>query len=147
MNSKFIEAFAVCAFVIGAAAVTHAQQNGSAERSPDVGKYEYETHCAECHGLSGKGDGPYVQLLRSGIVLPDLTELSKKNNGVFPVEYVVETIDGKASVRAHGPRDMPIWGPVYKNQSHNVNPDYNPEAYARVKILFLTEYIYRLQAK
>lgn len=78
MNSKFIEAFAVCAFVIGAAAVTHAQQNGSADRSPDVGKYEYDTHCAECHGLSGKGDGPYVQLLRSGIVLPDLTELSKK---------------------------------------------------------------------
>ncbi len=147
MSSKFIKAFAVCAFVIGTSAITHAQQNGSAGQSIDVGKHEYETHCAECHGLSGKGDGPYVQLLRSSIVLPDLTELSKKNRGVFPVEHVVETIDGRAPVRAHGPTDMPIWGPVYKNQSHNANPDYNPEAYARVKILFLTEYIYRLQAK
>jgi mono/diheme cytochrome c family protein len=147
MISKLIKAFTVGAFVIGANAIAHAQQSGSAAQSVDVGKYEYDTHCAECHGLGGKGDGPYVQLLRAGTVLPDLTELSKKNDGVFPVKHIVETIDGRVPVRAHGPTDMPIWGQRYKIQSRNVNPDYNPEAFARVKILFLTEYIYRLQAK
>jgi hypothetical protein len=63
------------------------------------------------------------------------------------VQRIVETIDGRVLVRAHGPKDMPIWGQVYNTQSHSVNPDYNPDAFARVKILFLTEYIYRLQAQ
>ena len=147
MHLTVVRAFAIGVLAIGAATLANAQQSGSTAQSDDVGKNEYDTHCAECHGLSGKGDGPYVQLLRSGVVLPNLTELSKKNNGVFPVKHIVETIDGRVPVRAHGPADMPIWGQVYKIQSHNLNPNYNPEAFARVKILFLTEYIYRLQAK
>jgi mono/diheme cytochrome c family protein len=147
MNSKLVRALAVGTFAIGAAAITHAQQRGSTAQSVDVGKYEYDAHCAECHGLSGKDDGPYVKLLRSGTVLPNFTELYKKNHGVFPVEHVVETIDGRVPVRAHGPADMPIWGQVYKIQSRNLNHNYTPEAFARVKILFLTEYIYRQQEK
>jgi hypothetical protein len=52
------------------------------------------------------------------------------------VEHIVETINGRVPVRAHGPMDMPIWGQVYKIESRNLNPNYNPEAFARVKILF-----------
>lgn len=81
MNS--IKAFVVGAFAFGATAIAQAQQGGSTAQSADVGKYEYDTHCAECHGLGGKGDGPYVQLLRVGTVLPDLTELSKKTTVYF----------------------------------------------------------------
>jgi mono/diheme cytochrome c family protein len=32
--------------------MAHAQQSGSEAQSVDVGKYEYDAHCAECHGLS-----------------------------------------------------------------------------------------------
>ena len=147
MISKSRTAFSIAVVMFGINLTARAQQSGPTPPNVDVGKYEYETHCAECHGLGGKGDGPYVQLLRSGIVLPDLTQLSKKNNGVFPVKRVVEIIDGREPVRTHGPTDMPIWGQRYRIQSQNVNPDYNPEAFARIKILFLTEYLYRLQSK
>ena len=114
MISTFVRAFTVGAIVVGAATMAHAQQSGSQAQSVDVGKYEYDTHCAECHGLTGKGDGPYVQLLRSGTVLPNLTELSKKNGGVFPYTRVFGTIAGTVRVRAHGSTDMPIWGQVYQ---------------------------------
>ncbi|OQW32831.1 MAG: hypothetical protein A4E19_05615 [Nitrospira sp. SG-bin1] len=29
-----------------------------AQSVPDYGKAEYESNCASCHGLGGKGDGP-----------------------------------------------------------------------------------------
>ena len=147
MASKSIFWPSVALILLSINLTARAQQGSLKAPNVDVGKYEYDAHCAECHGLAGKGNGPYVQLLRPGIVLPDLTQLSKKNDGVFPVKRVVEIIDGREPVRAHGPTDMPIWGQRYRIQSQNVNPDYNPEAFARVKILFLTEYLYRLQSK
>ncbi len=64
----------------------------------DVGKLEYESHCVACHGTTGKGDGPFVPLLKRGAVAAYLTEISKKNNGVFPSLRVYETIDGSARV-------------------------------------------------
>jgi hypothetical protein len=79
----------------------------------------------------------------------NLTELSKKNNGAFPVARVYETIDGRQQVQAHGTRDMPIWGREYSavNSARSPYPYYDNEAFAREKILALTEYIYHLQAK
>ena len=144
MHSTLARVFAIGVIAINAATLADAQQGS---QLVDAGKYEYDTHCAACHGVSGKGDGPYVQQLRSGIVVPNLTELSKGNNGVFPFARIVKTIDGRAPVKAHGPTDMPIWGQVYKIEGQNLNPNHDPEGFARVKILFLTEYIYRLQAK
>ena len=83
----------------------------------------------------------------AGTVLPDLTEIAGKNNGVFPFNRIVEIIDGRLpAARANGPTDMPIWGDRYKIQSRNLNPDYNSEAFVRAKIFMLAEYIYRLQA-
>ena len=146
MTSKLFRAFAVAIIAVGAVAMAHAQQSGSTAQTIDVGKYEYESHCAVCHGLSGMGDGPYVKLLAAGIVLPNLTELSKKNGDVFPFQRVYDTIDGRWPIRAHGPTDMPIWGRAYEFQSRNLNPSNDPLAFAHAKILALTEYVRRLQA-
>ncbi len=77
-----------------------------------------------------------------GAVLPNLTELSKKNNGIFPFTRVYETIDGTLQIRGHGPKDMPIWGRELK-----ADMDYVPEEIVRAKILALTEYVSSLQAK
>jgi hypothetical protein len=79
--------------------------------------------------------------------IPNLTTLSKRNGGVFPFLRVYETIDGRQEVQMHGSRDMPVWGREFSAQSLDLNPYYNTEAFARAKILALTEYIYRLQAK
>ncbi|MGB8893023.1 MAG: cytochrome c [Pseudolabrys sp.] len=147
MNSKLVRAFTVSAIAAGIATMAHAQESSLTAGSVEVGKNEYDTRCAICHGLSGKGDGPYVQLLKEGTDLPNLTELSKKNGGVYPFLRVYWTIDGTVRVRAHGSANMPIWGQVYKLQSHNLDPLYDPELFTRTKIFALTEYVWRLQAK
>ena len=77
-------------------------------KSRDLGKEEFESKCATCHGVSGKGDGPQSQILDRKPA--DLTILSKSNGGVFPTQRVHGIIDGRLEVAAHGPRAMPIWG-------------------------------------
>ncbi len=42
---------------------------------------------------------------------------------------------------------MPIWGPRYKVQAGESFFRYGPEDFIRARILALTEYVYRLQAK
>jgi len=118
-----------------------------AQGKVDIGKREYDSNCAVCHGPTGQGNGPYAEYY-SGRV-PDLTVLAKKNGGVFPMARVYDTIDGEQAVKAHGPRDMPIWGTQYKLRAgeHYVDVPYDPEAYVRARILALAEYIYRLQRK
>ncbi len=74
----------------------------------DAGKSEFQSSCATCHGTDGKGKGPLSEQLR--VAPADLTMLAKKNNGVFPVSAVYETIYGIRRIIAHGPPDMPIWG-------------------------------------
>jgi len=130
--------------------MAHAQQRGLAGQNFDRGKYEYDAHCAVCHGLSGKGGGHFVQLLKSGTVVPNLTELSKKNHGVFPFARVYDTIDGTQSIIAHGTKQMPIWGTRYTIEAgERIYDDFraDPEPFVRARILALTEYVYRLQAK
>ncbi len=113
----------------------------------DPGKVEYDTSCALCHGLSGKGDGPYKASLTKAPV--DLSQLAKKNGGVYPFERVYAVIDGRANVAAHGSREMPVWGKRYSVAAaeYYVDVPYDPEAYIRGRVLALTEYVYRLQAK
>jgi len=118
------------AIAVAAAAIAQAQQAGHAAPLDDWARHEYETHCAVCHGLSGKGDGIFAAQLKSGTVVPDLTGLSSKNNGAFPSKRVYEAIDS-GQVSGHGTREMPIWG----------------ARYVHTRILALTRYINRLQAR
>ena len=78
------------------------------EGATSLGKRLFIGYCASCHGSDAKGDGVVAAVL--AIPVPDLTTLSLGNGGVFPAEWVYETIDGRAEVIAHGARDMPVWG-------------------------------------
>jgi len=113
----------------------------------DIGKREYSQSCATCHGLDGKGKGSFAQALQ--LTVPDLTTLAKRNGGVFPVARVYDVIDGREEVKAHGTREMPIWGKHYAVGAAPAYDDYayNPEVAARGRILALIDYLYRLQAK
>jgi mono/diheme cytochrome c family protein len=127
------------------AALALASAGVMAQQRVDMGKREYDNNCAACHGSSGKGNGPYAELLRKSP--PDLTMMAKRNGGVFPMSRAYEVIEG-AGV-GHGTRDMPIWGQDYnvKAAEYYMDVPYNPEAYVRTRILALVEYLNRLQTK
>jgi mono/diheme cytochrome c family protein len=72
-----------------------------------VGRREFGSNCATCHGVSGKGNGPVAEFLKK--VPPDLTVLAQKNNGVLPMARLYEILDG-TGIQAHGTRAMPVWG-------------------------------------
>lgn len=113
----------------------------------DIGKREYDASCANCNGLHGKGGGSFAEMLQ--VSMPDLTTLSKKNGGVFPISRVYNMVDGREVVKAHGTREMPIWG---KHLTFRAVPEYDdyrnePEEFVRARILAVIDYLYRLQAK
>lgn len=112
----------------------------------DTGKQEFDANCAVCHASDGRGNGPFVQYLRSSP--PDLTTLSQRNGGVLPVNRVVQTIEGR-DVPSHTARDMPIWGNAFRVQAgeYYVDVPYDPAVYARSRILSLVDYINRLQQR
>ena len=68
----------------------------------------YQQLCSSCHGVEGRGDGPVASLIE--IDVPDLTRIAFRDGGEFPTEDVRRAIDGRWDRRAHGARDMPVWG-------------------------------------
>ena len=72
------------------------------------GRFQYQSHCAGCHGVNGIGDGRMAGELLSQPT--DLTQLAKHNDGQFPFWKVYRIIDGREEVVSHGSRAMPIWG-------------------------------------
>jgi hypothetical protein len=98
------------AILAGAAALLASACAGTPERSPGqmTGMELYQQLCSSCHGVSGHGDGPVSSLIKIGV--PDLTRIAERDGGEFPTEDVRRTIDGRWDHRAHGARDMPVWG-------------------------------------
>jgi mono/diheme cytochrome c family protein len=122
----------------------------------DIGKSEFQSSCASCHGADAKGKGPVSDQLK--VPPRDLTMLAKNNNGVFPTDAVYETIDGLKTIPAHGTREMPIWGERFNpivNLPHYVDPSYwekagpdqRPEVVVRKRILSVIDYLSRIQQK
>jgi mono/diheme cytochrome c family protein len=95
------------------AAVSQAPPQGSSTTDAPSGAALYTDRCASCHGATATGDGPTSRALKH--VPPDLTNLSLKNNGVFPSARVHRIIEGR-DVDSHGDREMPVWGDVFKAQ-------------------------------
>lgn len=113
----------------------------------DIGEREYTFKCAVCHGSSGKGDGPYVDSLKA--TPTDLTVIQKNNGGRFPFERVFEVIDGRADIKAHGTRDMPIWGNEYSEEAveyyGKMYDIFNAEIFVQGRILSLITYLRSMQ--
>lgn len=118
-----------------------AQTGGAADEtySPFSGKISYKTYCMNCHGVDGRGDGYLADSLKKKPT--DLTVLAKKNDGAFPAERLWASIDGREAIKAHGTREMPVWGDAF------LWPDTSPErqAEAKRKIGELVEYVRSIQ--
>lgn len=114
--------------------------------SADIGRLEFEGNCASCHGLQGKGDGPMKFYLTKAP--SDLTTVARRNGGVFPVQLMWEVIDGRATLGAHGGRDMPVWGTVFRRQAaQQPGMASQPEWYVRGRVIALLDYLDRMQQK
>jgi len=113
----------------------------------DVGKQEFEVHCAGCHGLNANGKGPDAAGLK--LAPPDLRWIAKQNAGVFPTERIIGVVDGRAQVKSHGPRDMPVWGEQYARLAaeHFAGSPYDQEAFVRGRVLILVDYLSRIQSR
>ena len=67
----------------------------------------FAENCAACHGSDARGAGP--ESLGIGTVPPDLTQITARNGGSFPVAEMLSVIDGYAE-GTHPGRVMPEFG-------------------------------------
>jgi mono/diheme cytochrome c family protein len=87
---------------------------GAREEPAPTGQVLFVRHCASCHGVSGKGDGPVAASFQTRPA--DLTTIAKRAGGQFDEAGVMGVIDGQRAVAQHGPRDMPVWGEVFADE-------------------------------
>lgn len=104
------------------------------------GQELYSRFCASCHGTAGQGDGPVSRSLR--IEVPDLTLIARRAGGKYPRQRILQTIDGRHIIGAHGTRTMPVWGEDLSRLEIG-NPD--AERASRAVIEKLADYVGLLQ--
>ncbi len=76
----------------------------------EAGAFYFERLCVACHGEDAKGDGLMQRALT--VPAPGLTRLSADNGGVFPMFRVIQQIDGRDPLLAHG-GEMPLFGELF----------------------------------
>ncbi len=99
----------------------------------------YKAYCAACHGSDGKGAGPMAPSLKARPT--DLTHISSRNGGKFPLAKIERVISGEQEVPAgHGTREMPLWGPIFSQIAWD-------QDLGMVRIDNLARYIREMQVK
>lgn len=111
----------------------------AAYTDPSSGKEMYQQYCASCHGMDGRGDGPAAPALK--VPTTNLTTLAVKNGGTFPATHVAAVIQGDATTPAHGSKDMPVWGPIFRSMGGH------SQAQVQLRIRNLTNYLESIQIK
>ena len=106
----------------------------------DQGKQVYIQYCASCHGKDARGNGPVSPYLK--IKAADLTLLKKRSKGIYPMSKVMSAIDGSRAVRAHGDREMPVWGEIFRKEAESAK---YTELTSLLKIKIIAEYIATIQ--
>jgi mono/diheme cytochrome c family protein len=106
-------------FHAGASAQTTGPTNPPLVISSMSGRDLFEFYCAACHGRDGHGGGPAAPALR--VPPPDLTTIARRNGGTFPHARVESLVTGGQVdlMPAHGSKDMPVWGPIFRGLDRN----------------------------
>ena len=82
------------------------------------GKRDFGELCAQCHGAGGTGEGRTLTEANP----PDLTLLSRKNQGKFPFEHVYRVVDGREMTESHSRAAMPFWGQALRKRGKENTP-------------------------
>src|SRR5207244_3947037 len=139
--------FGMGAVLLLSAAFAVAQQAGTTQikhvpvkaTNAASGQEMYASYCAVCHGANATGNGPAQSALKNPAT--DLTTLAQKNGGKYPGLHVSSILRGDAELAAHGSKDMPVWGPLFRNLSQG------HDAEVQQRIANINSYIESLQKK
>jgi mono/diheme cytochrome c family protein len=106
------------------------------------GRDLFVEYCATCHGADAKGHGPMASELKRPPA--DLTRLGDRFGVPLAKPKLVEVIDGRDMVRAHGTSEMPVWG---KRMLQEVPPGAGTEAHKRGMIQVIVDWLDTVQEK
>ena len=104
------------------------------------GQALYLRYCASCHGPDGAGHGPVASTLSTPPA--NLRLLAERYGNPLPEDQIARFIDGRADVKAHGQRDMPVWGDrVWENPEGK-----GCESQVKNRVAKLVAYLQSIQA-
>lgn len=113
-----------------------------AQAQDQIGAEEYGNYCAVCHGDDGTGGGTLAEIMT--VPVPDLTKISERNDGAFPVQKIFMIVDGRTGIRGHG-YPMPVWGKRYEAEADETYGPFGAEQVVRARILELVFFLQGIQ--
>ena len=116
------------------------------DQEPPTGAEDFATFCAACHGMGGRGDGDMADVLDRKPA--DLTQLSARNDGVFPGTRVMAKIWGYTGVTPDHVADgspMPQFGPLLQGDLVPYDGGDGIATPTPVRLVQLAEHLRRLQ--
>jgi len=149
-NRKFMRlkqrVFVLLRFIVSALVVSTHPALVSAKPSRHFQKLEgsaiYLRHCASCHGVVGKGDGPVAPTLK--VLPPDLTTITLRAGGKFPSARVARIITYGEEISAHGSQAMPVWGAMFTTEGGSGR---RGALYSRRAVIQLKRYLESIQQR
>lgn len=108
---------------------------------PIDGRTAFMENCASCHGADAMGNGPAARGL--AVIPPNLTMISARNDGVFPTNQVMSTIDG-LDRGTHFSAAMPEFGAGDLGETVIVEND-GLGTPVPMQLLLLTQYLESIQ--
>jgi hypothetical protein len=141
LRTRFATHTLLTAFIVSMLPGFASAQTASA---PTSARKDFVLHCADCHGVDGKGNGPAVQII-PGFKPVDLTVLTRNHGGQFPREEVSDVIDGRKRLPGHfdADTDMPLWGLTFQPEGREFSKE--SEEKVKARIAALADYIEGIQ--
>ncbi|MFT4706757.1 MAG: mono/diheme cytochrome c family protein [Yoonia sp.] len=104
----------------------------------------FAQHCATCHGADARGNGPMAPVLM--LQPSDLTQLTNRAGGTYPVSLLISKLDGRDPLLSHG-SPMPIFGPFFEGKGVVMRGEDGVLIMTSQPIIDLVEYLRSMQAQ
>ncbi|MDF1696264.1 MAG: cytochrome c [Saprospiraceae bacterium] len=112
-NVGFLFTFFAASLLIAISSCDSKPPKNSRVAQAAKGKVHFQKYCSQCHGADGTG----IIVDTMGLQPANLTKIrASRKSDEFPILEIANKIDGRKMAKAHGSRDMPIWGEVFSEQ-------------------------------